>query len=186
MSYFYLVLYDPATGAVTQNPPRIWAKWRQSFGAKDPLLKRPFISSADLFENHHQQIVFEEYVHNGNMYNGVVYHYFDVGPNLALTRVLARETRLLAFNPHDELIVRGLTQLSATRLRLDTFATWSRKSVPRKPLGYVILESPGPGTPFHVAQRHPEDAKTFDCLVTCMDASPGDDVFLREGNTFYY
>lgn len=96
IDYFHLVLYDPPTGTVTQNPPRIWAKWTQGCGAKDPLLKTPYVSFADLFNNHHDQIVFEERVHNGTMYNAVVYRYFDVGTDLALTPILVRETRLLA------------------------------------------------------------------------------------------
>lgn len=186
VSFFYLILYDPSTGAVTQDPPRIGAKWPQSFGAKDPLVKRPFVSFADLFQNNRSQIVFEERVHNGTAYNAVIYHYFDVGPNLALTRVLARETRVMASDPGKEIFDRELTQLSPTRLRLDTFAVSSDNSAQREELGYVILESPGPGAPFHVTRRYPKDQNPENRLVTNMNESRGDDVFLREGDPFYY
>jgi hypothetical protein len=46
------------------------------------------------------------------MYNAVVYHYFVAGPDLSLTQVLARETRLLSL-AQDRLIVPELTPLSA-------------------------------------------------------------------------
>jgi hypothetical protein len=186
VSFFYLILSDPATGAVTRDPPRIGAKWPQSFGAKDPLVKKPFVSSADLFQNHHPQIVFEERVHNGTAYNAVIYHYFDVGPNLALTQVLARETRVWD-DTRNETLDRKLTQLSSTRLRLDTFAVSSDDSAQRKELGYVILESLGTGAPFRVTQRHPKDRHLKTGLVSYMSGSPDeDDDFLREGYTDYY
>jgi hypothetical protein len=50
----------------------------------------------------------------------------------------------------------------------------------------VILESAGTGVPFHVLERHPEDRKNFNCLVTCQMEPPDDNVFLRTGRTFYY
>jgi hypothetical protein len=150
---------------------------------KDELMKPPFVSSADLFQNHRPLIVFEERVHNGNMYNAVIYHYFAVGPNLSLTRVLARETRLLALNPQDGLFVRELTQLSPSRLRLDTLNVAHDGSSKRTDLGYVLLESSGPDAPFRVVERHAKAPRKFDCLVTCMDEPPSDDVFLREGTT---
>jgi hypothetical protein len=185
LGFFYLVLYDPPTGAATQHPPGVSDRWTRNFGAKDPLLKTPYISFADLRGNHHHQVVFQERVHNGTMYNAVIYHYFDVGPNLALTPVLARETRLCALEG-DSLYMRDLTQLSPTSLRLDTFATILKPSADRESLGYVILESSGPNTPFHVAERHPKDASSFDALVTAMDEPPTEDDFLRDENPFSY
>ncbi len=185
-SFFHFIVHDPRTGAVTRNPPWVGAKWPQLFGAQDPLVKKPLVSSADLFQNHHPQIVFEERVHNGTMYNAVVYHYFDVRPDLSLTRVLARETRLMALEPDDAIFIRELSQLSPTRLRLDTFELLSPDSAQRKQMGYVVLQSAGPGIPFHVVQRDAKDLGYLNCLITCDDESPDDDAFLREGYTFYY
>jgi hypothetical protein len=186
ISYFYLVVHDPRTGAATRNPARIGAKSPQSFGATDPLVKTPFVSSADLFQNHHPQIVFEERVHNGDMYNAVIYHYFDVGPDLALTQVLARETRLLALQPEGAVFVRQLTPLIPERLRLDTYELPRLHSAQRNEMGYVIVESAGPGIPFRILERHPKDPKKFNCLITCQMEPPADNVFLRTGQTFYY
>ena len=184
--FYHLILYDPATGAVTEHPPRIWASWTDEFGAKDELIRPPFVSASDLFQDHHPQVVFEERAHNGNMWNAVIYHYFAVRPNLTLTRVLAREARSLGISRRDGLFVRELTQLSPSRLRLDTLNVSGPRSSKRTELGYVLLESPGPDRPFRVVERHPKDPQKFDCLVTCMGDPPSDDVFLREGNTFYY
>jgi hypothetical protein len=186
IGYFCFILYDPATGKVTQHPPEMSAKWTEGFGAKDELMKPPFVSTADLFRNRQPQIVFEERVHNGDVYNAVIYHYFAVGPDLSLIRILALETRLLALDPNDGLFVRELTHVSDFRLRLDTFKVDKKGSSKRTELGYVLLGSSSPDTPFHVLERHPVDPKKFDCLVTCMDESPGEDAFLRKGNTFYY
>jgi hypothetical protein len=161
IGYFYLIVHDSMTGAVTRDPPRIGAKSPQTFGAADRLVKKPFVSTADLFGNHQPQIVFEERVHNGTMYNAVVYHYFDVRPDLGLTRVLAHETRLMALQPDGAIFIRELTPLNPTHLRLDTFELLSPDAAQRKEMGYVILESPGPGTPFRVVERHPTDSAHF-------------------------
>jgi hypothetical protein len=34
LGFFYLILYDPVTGTVTQYPPRIEAEWTGNFGAR--------------------------------------------------------------------------------------------------------------------------------------------------------
>jgi hypothetical protein len=63
-----LILFNPATGALTKDPPKVDVKSTQMFGWKDPLLEKPLISLADLRGNHRRQIVVEERVHNGTMY----------------------------------------------------------------------------------------------------------------------
>jgi hypothetical protein len=139
-SYFYLLLYDPNRDDVTPRPAAIWAKWT---GA-DGLLEAPFVTFADLLQDGHRQIVFQERAHNGTMYNAVIYHYFDVGPDLALTRVLARETRVQGLRERDGEYVRELRPHGGNRVKLSTFHI--RPSGARRSLGYAILES---------APRHP-------------------------------
>ena len=189
-SFFHFILYDPTTGRVTANPPAVGSKWPQLFGAFDPLVYTPFVSSADLFGNHRPQIVFEERVHNGTVYNGVVYHYFDVGPNLELTRVLALETRVLPLDPRKGLLVRELTQLEPGHLRITMFEQSNRPDAQRKELGFVNLQSDGPGIPFRVVDQHVEDRDYDKALVTFMGSSEdprvSDDSFLRDGYTGYY
>lgn len=183
ISFFYLVLHDPVTGTVTADPPRIYAKWVQGFGRNDPMVETPFVSSADLFQDHNPQIVFEEQVHNGTVYNGVVYHYFEVGPNLELTRVAARETRVIMFDRGP--FLREFTSLAPTRLRLDIFEDPKGNASQRKDLGYAILESEGIGRPFHISEQHPTDKDIDQNMVTLGGVESQDD-FLRHGYTEYY
>jgi len=187
VGFFYFVLHDPATGDVTSVPPRVYSKWQQ-ISDHDDLLQKPFVASEDLYQDNHRQIVFEERVHNGTVYNGVVYHYFSVGPRLELTRVLALETRVFTptDEPDDALYVRKLTRLAPLRLRLDLIAMFEDGVTEHRKIGFVILESGGSGLPFRVVERHAEDLHYLDALVTLSWDSPGDDVFLREGYTFYY
>ena len=184
----FLILYDPATGALTKDPPKIDVKSTQMFGWKDPLLEKPLISFADLLQNHRRQIVVEERVHNGTMYNGVVYNYFDVGPDLSLTRVLALEKRVLTIGAQEGLIVRTLERSGPNQLRLKSYMTPEGKLRKRQELGYVILETAGPGSPFHVKQRHPKSKDVDSILVTYSGANEqgSDDAFLRDGYTFHY
>lgn len=179
-SFFCLILYDPATGAVTQSPPMIGSKWPQLFGASDPLTKKPFVSSRGFAGN---QIIFEERTHNGTVYNGVIYHYYEVGPRLELTRILALKASADFF---DKLHIRELTQLTPTRFRLETFSVSDIRGANKQSLGYVVLERNGIGLALHVAERHPVDPRSANLLVTFNGESNTDDDFLRDGYTFYY
>ena len=183
--FFYLVLHDPVTGAVTRDPPWLGAKLVAASGTDDPLIKTPLVSSADLFRNQRRQIVFEERVHNGTVYNGVVYHYFDVGPQLELIRVLARETRVVDPTRGDRIYQRELAVLKKSRLRLDLYAASPDGKIRREALGYTILESAGPGHAFRVVERHARDKSGARTLVTYSEGAD-DDAFLREGYRVYY
>jgi len=178
--YFVLIVYDPVTGAMTPNPVQIRAYWTENFGAKDELMKTPFVSSADLYQNRQPQIVFESRAHNGSMYNAVVYQYFAIAPDLSLKLVLARETRLA--DDSGNLIIRELTPLSPSRLRLDIYRVADAGTPQGAKLGYVILASGGADEPFRVVRRHAPNSGNFVCLVTCMDEAPSDDTFLHEGD----
>jgi hypothetical protein len=184
----FLILYDPATSGLTKDPPRIDVKSTQMLGWKDPLPHRPLISLAGLPRTQRRQIVVEERVHNGTMYNGVVYNYFDIGPDLSLTRVLAFEQRAYAIGAQEGLIVRTLERTGPNQLRLESFLQPRAASPKRHDLGYVILERSGPGLPFQVKERHPKSKDNDSILVTYSGGiTPGtDDKFLREGYTFHY
>jgi hypothetical protein len=183
IEYFSLVLFDRSSGAVTRQPAMIGAKWTEGFGTSDPFTRQPFVSSADLLQNGHRQIVFEERVHNGTVYNGVVYHYFEVGNDLELTRILAHEASVDIF---DHLYTRELTRLAPNRLRLDTFSTSNIDGGGARPAGYAILERDGVGLPFKVVESHPVDKDMIQGLITFSGEPGGDDAFLRDGFTGYY
>jgi hypothetical protein len=177
---FFLIVHDPGTNAVTQAPPSLSANVVTS---DDPLIKLPVVSYADLFGNKRRQVVFEERVRNGTAYNGVIYHYFDIGPRLELTRVLARETRVADPTHVDRQYQRELHVMSKLRLRLDVFTISQDGRTKRQALGYALLQSAEAGQPFHVTARHPRDKSDADTLITFTKGAgtDRDDAFLRDG-----
>lgn len=184
----FLILFAPATGALTKDPPKIDVKSTQMFGWKDPLLHPPLISFAELLHNRRRQIVVEQRVHNGTMYNAVVYNYFEIGSDLSLTRILAFEQRAYAIGAREGLIVRTLERAGPNRLRLASVLKLDAPPHRQQDLGFAILESSGPGVPFEVKQRHPNSGGSAAILVTYSGelGSSNDDAFLREGYTFHY
>jgi hypothetical protein len=118
----------------------------------------------------------------------VIYNYFDVGPDLSLTRVLALEQRALAIGAQEGVIVRTVERAGPNQLRLKSYMTPEGKPQQQQELGYVILETAGAGFPFHVKQRHPKNKDADSILVTYSGANePGsDDAFLRDGYPFHY
>ncbi len=194
-----LILFDPSTGQVTPHPPTIWAKWTELDSSDDPDLHTPLISSEDLFHDHRIEIRVEEVTHNGNMYSAVVDNYFAVGADLSLKRIATIETSAYVVADGTWIFHRTLTRTAPNQLRLDSFvsrspgAAWlvSPSEVTSKSrrvhVGYVILETGGPGTPLHVKGRHAEVAKWSWALVTCAgEDTPSDDTFLRDGYTNNY
>ncbi len=181
---FVLVLYDPMTGEATRRPPRVGSRWMDDFDPRDRMVTPPIASAGDLLGGPGSDVVFQEQVHNGTLYNGVIYHHFEVGPHLSLTPVLALETRVS--DPMDDHLryVRTLRQLSPNRLRLDLFQTSDHGK--RRLLGDATLVRDGPGKPFKVIARYATDKKRTAGLITFCDSSKDDDQFLRTGCDFYY
>src|SRR5262249_36994855 len=77
------IVHDPKGRASTRIPPTLWGKWTDierdaiASGRERPrCLEKPLIAFDDLDRDGQPEIVIEEVVHNGTMYNGVVYHYF--------------------------------------------------------------------------------------------------------------
>jgi hypothetical protein len=185
-SWLLLVVYDPASGKATAKPAYINLKWADG---KDPLLKKPYVATADLRGDGHWQIVVEERAHNGTIYNAVVYRHFDVAPDLSLTNVLALEARSIdPFSDGHPIVLRATTTLDNRRLRIDQSYVTGKKKIAG---GYAILESTGPGVPYRVAERHgikkaasPHFTLGDTTLITM--SGEEDDEFLKEGHGLYY
>ena len=185
-SWLLLVVYDPASGKATPKPAYVNLKWAEG---KDPLLKKPYVATADLRGDGRWQIVVEERAHNGTIYNAVVYRYFDIAPNLALTNIMALEARTLDPLSDDEaMVLRTMTTLDSQHLRIDQSYASRRRKIP---FGYAILESTGPGVPYRVAKRHGTN-KAASQHFTMGDATlitmseEEDDEFLKQGHGLYY
>lgn len=185
-SWLLLVAYDPASGKASAKPAYTNTKWMSK---DDLLLLPPYISTADLRSDGHQQIVVEERGHNGTMYNAAVYRYFDIAPDLTLTNVMALEARTYTINPDDKaMIVRTLTPINATHVRIDQAYVSGTKRISG---GYAILESPGPGKPYYVSERHAVDSLASPHFRLCNESlvtmsETDDDLFLKEGHGLYY
>src|SRR6185312_9672774 len=173
----YFVMYDPGTGAVTKSSPLIFTKW---WATADPLVKRPVIRMEPGAKGSRPRLIVEERVHNGTVYNAVVYRYFEIGKDMSLTQTLAVETRATFFG-HDT--NRKAIFLAPNRVRIDVFSPSSWKYAAR---GSVLLERSRPGQPFHVIRRMPARGTKPDGLITYCDSAKSDDDFLRAGCDFYY
>lgn len=181
--FYHLILFDPHTNAVTQSPPRIYGKWMQGGFLGGKLLK-PLISFEDLDQDGRPEIIIQERVHNGTMYNAVVYHYLKVGPDISLHRILALETRLIDMYTEDlgGLIIRRVTKLAPNQVKLETFLEVEHRK-PQK-LGEVILIRDDGYSPFQVSSRHIINPRYKDLLITGSEKDEND--FLKTGYDFYY
>jgi hypothetical protein len=181
--FYHLILFDPRTNTVTQSPPRIYGKWMQGglWGAE---LLKPLISFDDLDQDGRPEIIVQERVHNGTMYNAAVYHYFKVGPDMSLHRILALETRLIDLYTEDSggLIIRRVTKLAPNQVKLDTFL----EAEHREPqlLGEVVLIRDGGYSAFQVSSRHIINPRYKDLLITGSEKDENE--FLKTGYDFYY
>lgn len=173
----YFFAYDPRTGTVTKSPPLIFTKW---WAADDSLVKAPVVRIERGGKGNPPRLIVEERVHNGTVYNAVVYRYFEIGKDMSLVQTLAVETRAIFFDNHTD---RRVTFLTPDRARIDVFSPTSEKDAPR---GSLMLGRNGPGQPFRVLQRMPAPGTKPDALLTYCDSAKSDDQFLRTGCDYYY
>lgn len=179
----YFVMYDPRTGAATAAPPLVSTRWSSVFAKHDWLFKAPIVRIEAARGDRPPLVVVEEQLHGGTVYNAVIYHYFEVGRDMALTQVLAVEARAMLESsvPRSlvqDYIVRKATFLTANRVRLDVSSRSSRTPAFQ---GSVLLERDHPGQPFHVGRRMPAQPGDAEGLVTYCESPKSDDDFLRLG-----
>ena len=179
----YFVMYDPRTGAVTKAPPLIYTKWSPAFEKSNRLIKAPIVRMKPARGSQPPLLIVEERAHNGNVYDAVIYRYFEVGRDMSLTQILAVEARAILMWDEDEYTERKATFLTSNRVRLDISSRSSWKLGAR---GSVLLERAHTGQPFHVVRRMPARGGSTEGLVTYCDTAKSDDDFLRVGCDFYY
>jgi hypothetical protein len=179
----YFFMYDPRTGAITKSPPLIFTKWWEATGASDPLKRHPIVRMEAARDGRPPFLIVEERTHNGNVYDAVVYRYFEIGKDMSLTQILAVEARAIRLSDLDEYTERKATFITPNRVRLDVFSRSSGKYGAR---GSVVLERARSGQPFQVARRMPALRAKGDGLVTYCDSAKSDNDFLRVGCDFYY
>ncbi len=162
---FALILYDKDTGRAAGRPPQFSAR-----SLRAAPLEKPYVSFADLRQSGGRQIVFQEPTHFFEVYRGVIYHYYDVGPDLELIHVMAVETRFSDRMYNFARFNRELTLLEPGRIRLQTSLTTGGE--PTRPLGYVELESKKEGAPFKVVLRRALTPEFYSDLLTIDGRNP--------------
>jgi hypothetical protein len=190
LSFYFFIMFDPRTGAVTKDPPSICGKWMDGFVIgpallERPILQKPLASFLDLDRDGKLELVVQEQVHNGTLYNAVVYHYFRVLPDLSLRRALALETRFRIPDPAVEIrIIRTVRAIGKNTLRLNAVLEWENGRVKRRRLGYAILSRPRVDSPFQVVAKRVLGPRYREWLITACDDTT-DNHFLRDGCSNY-
>jgi len=188
IGFYDFILFDPSTGRVTPKPPSIYAKWMKAHD--DDLIVKPLVSFDDVDLDGKQEVVVEERVHNGTVYNAIVYHYFRVGQDASLNPILAVETNAIDLLKAQEgwLLVREVRKLGPGQLKLETYSQLGDAASQRAKLGEVILTTAKAGQPFKVAERHAIDPRYEGALITVSsdESNPDENEFLLNGYTFYY
>jgi len=155
---YFLLLHDPHSNKLSKEPPCIYGRWTDVMneGEEDSILmKLPYVFFDDLNLDKEPELVIEEQVHNGTVYNAAVYHYFHVGKDLSLTHLLALEARLI--DPFSEkesgLIVRKIKKLGPNRIKIVVGTESSTGANKPEAIGEILLESPDAHTPFVIKSK---------------------------------
>jgi hypothetical protein len=178
----YFLMYNSLTGAVTKSPPLIFTKWWKATRASDPLKKHPIVRMEAARDGRSPLLIVEERTHNGNVYDAVVYRYFEVGKDMSLSQILAVEARAILLSDREKYTERKATFLTRNRVRLEVSSRSRRWGAQ----GTALLERAHSGEPFHVARRMPARRTHRQGLITYCDSAKNDDDFLRLGCDFYY
>ncbi len=138
------------------------------------MLYRPTVTFQDVEGTGSPAIGLEEVFHHGTDDTGWRYRYFSVDAADQFHPVIATESywvdsiveSSLIDSPREEnaLITRRLTLLAPNHLRLD--CRLERTGRASLELGYAILVRRRAGSPFEVAERHPNDRRYADILLS--------------------
>lgn len=190
---YYFILYDTTTKKTTLKPPYIYGAWMEGDCCAE--LRKPLLSFDDIDGDGQQEYVIQERTHNGTLYNAIVYHYYHVSSDLELRPILALETRLLVPESptpkKSKLINRSLQKLGKGQIRLEVSFDFQGPPPQHRVVGFVVLHSPKPGSPFAEVERNVFDTAYANVLITGAEVGAGAEVeseaqFLIEGYRFYY
>jgi len=194
-SWYVPILFDPKTHAATQVPPRIYGKWTDAFEELTPgkghLVRKPIVAFDDVDQDGAPELVIQERAHNGPAYDAALFHYFHVGDDLSLRRVLVVETRQIdaleeghgARRRSPDLVTRTVEKTGRGTVRLHVRLE-SPDGQRAREIGTLSLRSATPGTPFTIAERTVRLEEYEAVLVTGSirpEGDPDDNTFLGTG-----
>lgn len=174
-----IILFDKVTERVTATPPEVFSRWR--IMAKDDSLRGTILRFEDIDRDGRNEIGVLEYIHNGNMYNGQVIHYFTVDEGLGLNESLNLEIETLT--PHIR-IKRSIQWISANSLNLivSTYNEYdgTGKLIDKKS---YLLSRRSRGEPYRLIGKFPKQNAPW-IVSGCGDISAND--FLAHGCSLRY
>lgn len=181
---FYFIIYDPKSKRCSKKPAYIYAKWMD--GDWGGHLTLPLIRFKDIDRDGEPEMVIQERVHNGTVYNAVLYHFYRINTDLNTTHIFAYETDLFDFRSEDEndRINRQIIALGNGCIRVDVFVEKPGQKTARKKVGEYTMIRSGKSTGYKIIKKVCLDEKYAWLLVTGGEVD--DDSFLRDGYRVYY
>lgn len=179
LTVYLPILYNPATGQITKDPPGINGSYMYEGCG---LLKKPIVYFDSIDTSDKKDLVFQERTHNGTMYNAVVYNYFHINDDLSLTTDLALETRLKDIDD-DGLVVRTIKVKRKNYLKILV----TSEALDKKPIDIGYLEL-GRGTdekPFTIKTEKVFDPKC-DKRILVTGTESDDENKLIQGKEEYH
>jgi len=173
---FHFLMFDPNTASFSKETFSISGRTEGHF-----LFRKPLVYFYDLNQDGHPELVIQQTVHNGTMYNSSLYHYFHIGQDMSLNRILCLEARIVDLYT-DSLIVRRIENLGKNEIKIDVFLQEPEGAPSESKLGHLILTSMGSATPFSVTSRHIIAEKYGRMMLTASGIE--ENRFIRKGYSF--
>ena len=149
----YFLLFDPVTRKVTSEPFSITMRWFVALEGFD-LLRKPLVHFFDLDQDGQRELVIEQIVHNGTMYNAAVYHYFHIERDMSLVRRMAFEARVVdLFSDEEGMLVRTLELLGENRIKINVALQLPAGTPHQQQVGEIVLERKDNSATFQVVQK---------------------------------
>lgn len=168
-----LLLYDPKADRVSGNITWLSGKWLDGLGKDlkmfegDRCLEKPFITFDDINSDGRMALVVEERVHNGNMNNAGIYHYFFIEKDLSIKEILELEARLLNLSDETTWFYRRIAARKENEITVEVTLEGDGKNP--IPVGSVVLQSGGNDTPFKMVHKNVKNGKYKDFMFISED-----------------
>ncbi|MCF7975631.1 MAG: leucine-rich repeat domain-containing protein [Phycisphaerae bacterium] len=151
-----LITYDSDSGRAGPDLVCFSGQW---MGTGWPLVPMgaPCVDFDDLDLDGQLEIVFKERIHNGNVLNAVVHHFFHVGSDLCLVPILRLEKYTcspfsLRQDGRDRYLVRSVEKVGPGRIHVRVSLSADPFAQGEQGIGYILFESAGVSSTFGVKE----------------------------------
>lgn len=184
-SAYYFVMEDPKSGKFSPKPFGIYGYWLDGFYKTNDELapKKPLVSFSNV--NGKMLVVAENFAHNGNVYNAIVYHYLSIGDDLSLKPMLALEAKSQWSFGADEdsfgILTRELKFIDEKTATITCYLQPYKSGAPRRLIGTVKIGTDEDGTPFRVIKKIIVDTSLISGALITVNDDDEDNHFLATG-----